>query len=340
MSVGDCRVGLLALALIASLLGPARACAWGSTGHRIIGRLAAESLPADTPAFLRTPAAVAALGELAREPDRWKGAGKTHDLDLDPAHYLDLDDAGKVLGGPALSDLPASRAAYEVALRQVGADGWKAGYLPYSIVEGWQQLVLDLAYWRAETAAATTVTDPAHRAWLAVDASRREALTLRDLGVLAHYVGDGSQPLHVSVHFNGWGDYPNPQRFTQERVHVPFEGEFVRAFVSPEAVRGQLAPYRDCHCPIQQRAVAFLSVTNGTVIDFYRLYKAGGFEPADPRGEAFAAARLAAGASELRDEVIDARRASATAKIGWPAIKVSDVESGKIDPYDAVFGTD
>jgi hypothetical protein len=339
MSLGCRRIGLAGAVALAVVL-PAQALAWGSTGHRIIGRLAAEALPEQLPAFLRSSAAVDALGELSREPDRWKGAGKVHDLDLDPAHFVDADDDGKVLGGPALTDLPPSRAAYETALRAVGADGWKAGYLPYSIIESWQQLVLDLAYWRIEAAAVQRVVNPAHRAWLAADAQQREALTLRDLGVLSHYVGDGSQPLHVSEHFNGWGDFPNPEAFTQERVHVPFEGPFVRDFVRPEAVRTAMAPYRDCRCSIQRRTEEYLSATNGSVVRFYRLQKAGGFAPADPRGEAFAAERLAAGASELRDMVIDAWRDSAGAAVGWPGLTLSDVEAGKVDPYDAFFGAD
>jgi hypothetical protein len=28
------------------------------------------------------------------------------------------------------------------------------------------------------------------------------------LGIWSHYGGDASQPLHVSIHYNGWGDYP------------------------------------------------------------------------------------------------------------------------------------
>ncbi len=67
----------------------------------MIGRLAMETLPADLPAFLRSRVAVEAIGELAREPDRWKDAGRIHDAERDPAHYLDLDDGGKVVGGPA-----------------------------------------------------------------------------------------------------------------------------------------------------------------------------------------------------------------------------------------------
>jgi hypothetical protein len=335
------RLPLIFVASLMAMLGAAgQALSWGASGHRIIGRLAVEALPPELPAFLRTEAAVAAVGELAREPDRWKGAGRAHDSDRDPGHFLDLGDEGKMFGGPALSALPATREDYETALRAVGVDAWKAGYLPYSIVEDWQQLAKDFAYWRVDTAAARSVTDPKHRAWFASDAAQREALIERDLGTLAHYVGDGSQPLHVSIHYNGWGPFPNPEGFTQDKVHGPFEGAFVHDFVTTVAVRAAMIPYRECRCSIEARTEAYLATTGGFVIPFYRLQKAGGFMNGDPRGRAFAAERLAAGASELRDLVIDAWRVSATQEVGWPAVKVADVASGKLDPYDSLYGQD
>jgi len=317
-----------------------QALAWGATGHRFIGRLAVETLPMDLPQFLHTPAAVEAEGELAREPDRWKGSGKIHDADRDAAHFLDLGDDGKVFGGPSLGDLPTTRADYDAALRAVGADSWKAGYLPYAIIDGWQQLTRDFAYWRVDTAAAKGVADPAHRAWFAQDGVRRQALLLRDLGTLAHYVGDGSQPMHVSIHFNGWGDFPNPDGFTKDRIHAPFEGAFVRSYVTQVSVRAAMTPYRECQCGIDARMREYLAATNQMVRPLYQLYKDGAFGKGDARGQAFVVARLAAGASELRDEIIDAWRASATSDVGWPAVKVADVLAGKLDPFDSLYGED
>jgi hypothetical protein len=48
----------------------------------------------------------------------------------------------------------------------------------------------------------------AEAARFARDRQIREMLTIRDLGVWTHYVGDASQPLHISIHYNGWGNYP------------------------------------------------------------------------------------------------------------------------------------
>ena len=48
---------------------------WGASGQRIIGALASQSLPLEIPEFLRNPEAARQIGEVAREPDRSRGAG-------------------------------------------------------------------------------------------------------------------------------------------------------------------------------------------------------------------------------------------------------------------------
>lgn len=332
---------LIALSVLAAVAAaPEQALAWGATGHRIVGRTAEAALPADLPAFLRTPRAVADVGELSREPDRSKDAGKVHDSDRDPGHFLDVSDDGTVLGGPRLEALPATRAAYESALRAAGADSWKAGYLPYSIVDRWQQLAHDLAYWRVLKSAEANRAWASHKAWFAADRRRREAQILEDIGQLSHFVGDGGQPLHVSVHHNGWGDLPNPAGYTSARVHGPFEGELVRAAVRPMEVAARLSPLRLCHCPIEQRTADYLAGTYQLVIPFYELEKAGGLKPGDPRGPAFARDQLARSASELRDQIVEAWLASADEAVGWKPVSPADVAAGRVDPYPSLYGTD
>ena len=328
----------MGLAVLATVLQSSAALAWGDAGHRMIGVLAMQALPPTVPAFLRTAEAAADIGELAREPDRSRGSGKIHDSGRDPGHFLDVDDQGLILGGPPLSALPPTRADYETALRSAGTDTYKAGYLPYSIVDGWQQLAKDFAYWRAGMAGERLERDPRRRAWIAADRRRRERQILVDLGVWGHYVGDASQPLHLSVHYNGWGEGPNPRGFTTQRVHVPFEGPFVNAYVRTADVRRRMTPFRACGCAIEARTAGYLSDTYATVVPFYELEKAGGLTPGDPRGPAFAAERLASGASQLRDMVVEAWQASARGTVGYPAASVGDIESGKADAYIQLYG--
>jgi hypothetical protein len=337
---------LATLAAAAALLAPAGAAfAWAETGHRMIGRLAMQALPAELPVFLHEPAAVAEVEELAREPDRWRGAGRTHDADRDAAHFIDLDDQGQTLAGVALDKLPARRADFEAALTAAHVETGKSGYLPYAIVDGWQQLVKDFAYWRVETAALARDADPAHKAWYARDLKLREALIVRDLGVWAHYVGDGSMPMHLSIHYNGWGPYPNPEGFTREPIHSLFEGTYVKSFVSLDEVRARMKPYQACTAGIEGCTAAYLHATWTQLVPTYRLEKAVGFRAASPEGRAFVAERIAAAASELRDLVVDAWTASATASAGYagpgkPAVTLQAVQSGAVDPWDAIYGTE
>ncbi len=298
-----------------------------------------QDLPSELPAFLRNPAAVRDVGELSREPDRSKGAGRIHDHNRDAGHFLDLDEDGKLLGGPSFLPLPATRADYEKGLQAAGLDSWQAGYLPYSIIDQHQQLTKDFGYWRAVKAAGAREKNPQRRAWLKRDAERREAQILQTIGFLSHFVGDGSQPLHVTVHYNGWGEFPNPHGYTTARVHGPFEGEFVFENVKPAAVRAQMTPLKPFDGPIEKRTVDYLTSTSAKVIPFYELEKAGGLGPHDPRGAAFATAQLALGASELRDMIVSAWRGSTNATVGWPALRVQDVLNGK-DPYDSLYGKD
>lgn len=331
----------LPLITLAAVLAtaPQNAHAWGNSGHRMIGVLAAEGLPMEAPAFLRTRAAAAGLGELAREPDRSRGAGKTHDQMRDPGHFIDIDDDGRVLGGPRYDALPAMLNDYETALRLAGTDSVKAGYLPYRIVDNWQQLTKDLAQWRVADLGVRTEKNRARLAWLKADRRAREWQVLIDLGQLAHYVGDAAYPLHVSSHYNGWGDGPNPKGYTTARIHVPLEGPFVARQVRIEAVRAAMRPYVDCACAVDQRVVRFMDVNWRRVEPFYALEKDGGFKGDDRRGVAFMTTQLAAGASELRDFVIDAWRASETMTVGYPAVSLADVRAGKITPYDLLYSS-
>ncbi len=317
------------------------ALAWGYTGHVFINTTAAAALPAEIPSFLKTSDAIATIGELGPELDRSKGAGKSHDADDDPGHYLDLGDDGTVAGGPALSALPATREGYDTALRAVGSDQYRMGFLPYAIVDGWQQVREDFAYWRYDDLGARTATAPGDRAWFAADRKRRETLATRDVGVWAHYVGDGSQPLHVSIHYNGWGDAPNPHAYsTDKTLHARFEGSFVRTHVELAAVRAQMTPLRAASGSIEGEVVRYLAVTNSEVTPLYQIEGEHGFASASPKAIAFATRCVANGASELRDLIVDAWRSSAGASVGYPAVRLEDVLSGQVLPSRRAIGGD
>ncbi|AQR61077.1 S1/P1 Nuclease [Brevundimonas sp. LM2] len=341
------RIALLASAAAVLAFGAGVATqvdAWGATGHRTIGVAAVRALSDELPAFLRTPGAAAEVGELSREPDRSRGAGQPHDRERDTAHFVDLDDAGHVMAaaGPTLDQLPVLKSEYDSALLAAGIKVDDAGYLPYAIMDGYQQLARDFAHWRVLNAAEASEADPGKRAWYREDRLRREALILRDIGYLSHFVGDGAQPHHLSIHYNGWDrNTPNPKGFTTSRqTHAMFEGAFTRRSTRLDAVEAAMpAPALDGF-DLRARTAAYLTRTHATVTPFYELEKAGGFADSDPRGTAFATERLAAGAAELRDLIILAWRDAGTQSVGWPVIKVAEVEAGGADPWLAMAGED
>ncbi|MFL5298360.1 MAG: S1/P1 Nuclease [Phenylobacterium sp.] len=298
------------------------------------------ALPKALPAFLHSAQAAVDVGEYSREPDRLKRAGRAFDSDRDQGHFLDLADDASVLGGPKVTSLPPTRAEFERSLQAVGQDSWKAGYLPYSILESWQVLVQDFAYWKVETAAEANPAWKAHKDWFAADRERRERQILAAIGDLSHFVGDGSQPLHVTVHFNGWGDFPNPNGYSQAKLHAPFESDLVRDTVKLADVQAAMGPPRAVAGSMDQRIGGYLAATGAQVIPFYEMEKAGGLKPGDPRGKAFAVRQLGVGASELRDLIVLAWEASERQTVGWRPVAVTDVLAGKVDPYPALSGVD
>ncbi|MDY6924936.1 MAG: S1/P1 Nuclease [Pseudomonadota bacterium] len=340
------RLALAAAAVcaLAAVAVPAVVSAWGSTGHRLIGVAAVRALPDELPAFLRTPGAAAEVGELSREPDRTKGGGQPHDRERDTAHFVDMRDDGRIMTeqGMSIDALPRLKSEYDAALLAAGIKVDDAGWLPYAIMDGYQQLVRDFATWRVLNAAEARETDPGKRAWYREDRLRREALILRDMGYLGHYVGDGSQPHHTTIHYNGWNrDTPNPEGFTTSRqTHGVFEGEFTARVARLDAVEAAMAAPALDGFDLRARVPAYLKTTLAEVTPFYRLEKAGGFGEGDARGAAFVIERLAAGAAELRDLYVLAWRDSADDSIGWPAVKVAEVEAGTVDPWLAMYGED
>src|SRR5579872_7370812 len=125
------------------------------------------------------------------------------------------------------------------------------------MLDGGEQLLSDCAYLRFD-----------HGSVTALD----EQLILRDIGVWSHFVADGSQPLHVTVHFNGWGDYPNPSGFSlSQTLHARFETTFVAAHAGDAAVAARLHPYVPTTGAFAPRVAAYLQATNAEVVPLYRL---------------------------------------------------------------------
>ncbi len=338
------RLRFVPAVLCAALIAvPPPALAWGAQGHRIVNGAAMRALPASVPLFLRTQSAHDEVALLGPEADRVKGAGAPLDDDDNPAHYVDAQDDGGIAGVVKLGALPKDRQAYDAALRGAAnpTDGWGQGYLPYAIADGWERIVRDFAYWRVDAVGEKSAAALDDRAFFGFDRAVREAVTLRDIGYWGHFVGDGSQPLHVSVHFNGWdgAKYPNPQHYSDSRtIHARFETDLVRAVAGEDFVVARIGAPNPSSAPILSQAGSYLATSESFVPAVYQLEAAGGIDAHSPAASALVLDRLAAGAAEMRDLILAAWNASADAKVGYPGIAVRDIESGAVAPTRAGVG--
>ena len=277
------------LALLSLALTPQSARAWGNQGHRLINRLAVVNLPTDVPAFLRSPAAIDEIEYLGPEPDRWRSSAEPElSAAQAPEHFIDLETAD------ALGPLPRRRLVFEERVFAAGQRPEKIGLQPWQATEVWQRLKAALREYRNLSAA--------HQNTLPV-----EQAVLFYAGWLGHYVGDASQPLHTTVHYNGWVG-PNPHGYTTSRqIHWQFEGPFVDANLRAPDVQARVTPAAPIRGDLFDAYVAYLRHSAIYVEKVYQLEKAGGFRGAgSAESRDFTAARLAAGATMLRDMIYTA----------------------------------
>jgi len=252
----------------------------------MINHLAATSLPADTPAFLRSPEAASEIEYLGPEPDRWRSHTEPElDAVQAPEHFIDLELAD------ALGPLPHRRFDFEAHVFASGQRPEKIGLQPWQATEVWQRLKAALREYRSLSAS--------HQ-----DTRPVEQAILFYAGWLGHYVGDASQPLHTSIQYNGWTG-PNPNGYTtSHQIHWQFEGPFVAANLREPQVRVQMTPLQPIKGDIFDAYVAYLRHTGTYVEKVYQLEKAGGFVgQGTAESRQFTTERLAAGASMLRDMI-------------------------------------
>ena len=325
---------VLLLSVAAVLLSPC-ALAWGPDGHRMISTVAVQSLPDELPAFVRSADAAEEAGYLGPEADRVRNAGKSFDDENSPSHFVDLLDDLTIAGLP-IKSLPIGREQYDFALNKAHTNQYRQGYLPYTIEIGFQRLAKDFAYWRVDAWGEKNGKTAEQRAWYAHDRLMREKIALHDLGTWSHFVADGSMPLHASVHYNGWGKYPNPEGFTDAKIHSPFESEMVHGNIAEKDIAGTMPAYRDCKCAIWDRTADYLIASQAEVVPLYRLEKQVGFTKKTPEGNAFVTKELGRGAAELRDMIVDAWHRSEDLGVAYPELKVKDIEAGKADPFESL----
>jgi hypothetical protein len=262
--------------------------AWDYEGHRAVNELALASLPADFGIQL-TPALKGRIAFLAGEPDRWRNIG---DLPLKhfngPDHYIDLEDLKlygltpetlPVMRYDFVADIALARAAHPGKFPPIDPDKDAdhtrelAGFLPWAITEYYEKLKSDF----------TVLKTLKQYGGTSEEIANAQADIVYVMGVMGHYVGDGSQPLHTSKYFNGWDPNDNPKGYTtRQTFHAWIDGGYFKKTggIKVETLVGKINPAT--HIPnagdpeaFFRYVVAYLVEQNKFVEPLYEMDKNG-----------------------------------------------------------------
>ena len=308
-------------AAVGALVLPA--AAWNYEGHHAVNVLALASLPANFPSFVLAPDTRVRIAYLAGEPDRWRnepnlrnGTGLALAHVNGPDHYLDFEDVA--LYGLTADTLPPLRydfVADIVKAREAHPERFPAidpardsdhtrelsGFLPWAITENYEKLQSGFSTLAALEKFGGTPEEIANA----------RANIVYVMGVMGHYVGDASQPLHTTKHFNGWvGD--NPNHYTTERTfHQWIDGGFFRKTggLDEKKLAAKIRPAEKIAAAsdpngIFKTAVNFVVANNQLVEPLYKLEKDGklsGQGDAGAEGRAFLEAQLVKSGQLLGD---------------------------------------
>lgn len=310
-------VGRTVVVLLAGL-ATSEALAWDYDGHRTVNALALAALPGEFPAFVREAANAERIAFLAGEPDRWRNVG---DLPIKQAnsvdHYCNLEQ----LAFAGIDARTVTSFRYDFAVqfargRAAHPENFPAidptknsdhtrewpGFAPWAIAEHYGKLKSAFSYLKAYQEAGGTPEEIANA----------QANIIYVMGVMGHYVGDCAQPLHTTVHHNGWVG-PNPQGYTTwSGIHSWIDGGFIaKAGITLDALHSRVAsaslipqpPQADGRDPVFVAVMDYLLAQQKSVEVLYTLEKKGVFKAdvaADsPEGKAFIEERLLTGSQML-----------------------------------------
>jgi len=291
--------------------------AWDYEGHRMINQLAVVALPTDFPAFVREPANAGRIAFLAGEPDRWRSVADLPIRNYNGVdHYLDLEQLGDAgLKPDTVSSLryvfvtqfaagrivnPANYTAFDPAKNSERSREWP-GFAPWTITEYYGKLKAAFSYLKAFEEAGTPE-----------EIANARANLVYLMGVMGHYVGDCAQPLHTTIHHNGWvGD--NPAGYTKwPGLHSWIDGGFLATAgikledITPKVVTAQplvLGPAAEGRDPMFNTIMNYVVEQNKLVEPLYALEKKGVFKAevaaTSTEGQDFIRARLLAGGEML-----------------------------------------
>jgi hypothetical protein len=289
--------------------------AWDYEVHRFINQLALVSLPTNFPSFVHLPQGEERIAFLGGEPDRWRNTPDMHFRHCNgPDHFLDVEDLP--LHGLTPEKLTPFRYEYVAQLAQgrlIYASNFAnvdlsrdqdrtrllPGFLPWTIAEYYSKLKSAFSYLK-ELEAAGTVDEREN--------ARQNIVYL--MGTMGHFVGDATQPLHTTRHYNGWVG-PNPRGYSTSRTfHAWIDAGFLRAVgVSTNELRARVktatAPWPDGPTPNVNcfpEILSYVLEQSRLVEPLYQMEQAKQFTPGSSKageGRDFLGAQLVRGGQML-----------------------------------------
>lgn len=274
------------------------AWAWGKRAHGVINRTAIAGLPDDGPVFLRKYAGY--VGDMSTIPDTWRSVSEPFSkIEEDPNHGWFREQFA------FLKPVPRSRYEFVLALhreylRIKDTDPETAqrtnvrwtGTLPYAAMETYGRLVAGMRHLRQAQVEGK-------------DTQFLEQVCAFHAFQLGHYIGDGAQPLHNSIHSDGWrGD--NPKGYTRDKtIHGRVESQFVDAIgLEDTDILPRIPALGHQHGDLFESMLAYLDEAGNRVEAVYQFDKRDAFRnPQDTRAKALILEQVTAGAAMLRDTI-------------------------------------
>ena len=261
------------------LLWTSPSFAWHENTHHLINEAALQALPSDFPSFLKEEQSW--IVYQAPEPDRWKSKeAETLKKDSSPEHFLYLESIPL-----SASQFPQDRFSYMRALPKKDPPE-EVGLLPFAIMDTYQKLFLSFKAW--------------HKNHTGDKRKAIEGNITYYAGLLGHYVGDGSMPLHLTIHHDGWKG-KNPNGYPTSNMHGSME-RYAQETVRLKDLRSELKPPTLLQDPFKS-VIEYLFASHAQVETLYALDKAGAFQekPMYPQGKAFMLQAVARGSQMLLD---------------------------------------
>jgi hypothetical protein len=197
--------------------------AWGDRGHTVANLAAVEGIPQDGPVFLKSLEAY--IGHLGPIPDTWRSPSEPYLRISEDANHGWYTEGFSFIPTPPHSRTEFMLRVYDEYQRVKASDPERAkllnirytGLQAYSIIEGYERIKAGMRVYRAADNPEQVGTRvPAIYAGISPlfrDPAQVKQMLANDIafymGWVGHYVADAAQPLHNSIHHDGWsGDNP------------------------------------------------------------------------------------------------------------------------------------